>query len=103
MPKHNLDFKYIDKWGYRDQAFNVDQLKIYYRLETTDVKVIPEVLTKYAYQKKSIGFLIEKEDIWLDLGANIGTFSLFVLTMVYTLSIIESVSLIRAKTAFISL
>jgi FkbM family methyltransferase len=81
MSIYNLEIEYLDKWGYRGQKFIIDQLKIYYRPETTDVKVITEVLTKYAYQKKSVGFLIEQSDVWLDLGANIGTFSLFVLSV----------------------
>lgn len=73
--------KVLYKWGYRDQPVLVDKIEITYRDNTTDVKVIKEVLIDNVYQKRRIGFLIDKNDIWLDLGANIGTFSLFVLSM----------------------
>lgn len=34
------------------------------------------MIKRNVYEKKKLNFLIEKDDIWLDLGANIGTFSL---------------------------
>ncbi len=73
-----LETRVLHQWGYRNQPFQVDKLEINFRPNTTDEKVIDEVLIKHAYQKKKIGFLIEPDDIWLDLGANIGTFSLLV-------------------------
>ena len=70
----------LDKWGYKQEEHNISNLIIHYRQGTTDEKVIDEVLIKNAYQKKKIGFLLEPNDLWLDLGANIGTFALNVLS-----------------------
>jgi len=59
---------------------NSDQIvNIQYRPNTTDEKVIPEVLKKCVYERKAIDFFINTNEIWLDLGANIGTFSLLCL------------------------
>jgi len=71
----------LNKWGYRGQKFICDQLNVWYRPNTTDEKVIKEVLLSHAYQKKSIGFIIEPTDVCLDLGGNIGTFSLLALSI----------------------
>lgn len=71
----------IKKWGYRKQQFQVEQLIIYYRPETSDAGIIKEVLNRNVYQKQKIGFLIQSSDIWLDLGSNIGIFALFVLSV----------------------
>jgi FkbM family methyltransferase len=79
--------KILTKWGNKNNNFVVDRLKLYYRQETTDEKVIDEVLIKNVYQKNTLckpnncPFLIEPQDIWLDLGANIGTFALLVLSI----------------------
>jgi FkbM family methyltransferase len=59
----------------------VSELQVAYRPNTTDVKVIEEVLEGNEYQKKKIGFVFEPDDVWLDLGANIGTFALFALSV----------------------
>lgn len=69
----------ISKFGYNKQEFDKKSLTVKVRPNTTDDKVIDEVLTKNSYQKKKIGFLLEDGEKWLDLGANIGTFSLLVL------------------------
>lgn len=37
-------------------------------------------MKKNVYERKKINFEIQKNEIWLDLGANIGTFSLFCLS-----------------------
>lgn len=42
---------------------------------TTDEQVIKEVIGRNQYEKKNISFVIEPSDIWLDGGANIGTFT----------------------------
>jgi FkbM family methyltransferase len=55
------------------------ELSLIVRPNTTDDKVIEEVITKDVYEKKSINFFIESDDVWLDLGGNIGTFTLMVL------------------------
>ena len=47
----------------------------YYRENTTDEKVIKEILVNKAYKKKKINFDVEPEDIWLDGGAQIGVFA----------------------------
>jgi len=75
--------KLITQWGYKrpPQEHIVRCLKIHYRPETTDEKVIEEVIEGNEYQKKKIGFVFEADDVWLDLGANIGTFAMFVLSM----------------------
>lgn len=54
----------------------VGGLEVYHRPGTTDEKVIEEVIKRKAYTLRG-RFYVEKEDRWLDLGANIGTFSLF--------------------------
>lgn len=71
--------KEISKFGYKGQVFEKKTLTLKVRPNTTDDKVIDEVLTKNCYQRKKIGFLIEEGEKWLDMGANIGTFSLLVL------------------------
>ena len=55
------------------------QLTVFIRPDTTDIKVIKEVLQQCVYEKPSIEFFIESTDVWLDLGGNIGTFSLLAL------------------------
>lgn len=56
------------------------EFDIFIRPGTTDEKVVEEVIGRNVYEKPSIGFLIEKNDMWLDLGANIGTFTLLCLS-----------------------
>lgn len=68
----------LKKIGYRNQSNCNELINIYYRPNTTDEKVITEVLENHCYQKQKIGFLIEPTDVWLDLGANIGTFAILV-------------------------
>lgn len=53
---------------------------LHYRPQTTDEKVIDEVLKRNVYERQSLDFLIEEGETWLDLGANIGTFSLICLS-----------------------
>ena len=45
------------------------------RPDTTDQKVIDEVVTRNVYEHKKFGFKIDECPVWLDLGANIGTFT----------------------------
>lgn len=59
---------------------NKQQLKFKVRPNTSDEKVVAEVINKNVYQRKKLNFLIEPSDVWLDLGANIGTFSCLVLS-----------------------
>lgn len=47
----------------------------YYRENTTDEKVIKEILINKAYKKKKIEFDVEPDDIWLDGGSQIGVFA----------------------------
>jgi len=51
--------------------------EIYYRHGTTDLNVLKEVLEKKAYTRPRLGFDVEAGEHWLDLGANIGAFSLY--------------------------
>lgn len=55
-------------------------LKVKIRKDTTDEKVIQEVLQRKDYIKKKINFDILPGETWLDAGANIGTFSLLALS-----------------------
>jgi FkbM family methyltransferase len=45
------------------------------RPDTTDIKVIDEVIKRNVYEHKKFGFLIADAPVWLDLGGNIGTFT----------------------------
>jgi hypothetical protein len=60
--------------GYR--GLNMD---MFIRKGTTDEKVIIEVFKTNVYEKPKVGFYIEAGDRWLDLGGNIGTFSMLAL------------------------
>jgi FkbM family methyltransferase len=55
-------------------------LTLIIRPNTTDIKVIDEVLVKDVYEKPKLNFEIKPDDVWLDLGGNIGTFTLACLT-----------------------
>jgi len=48
-------------------------LKFHFRKFTTDYKVFEEVIIKNIYQKYNVKF--NKDQVWLDLGSNIGTFT----------------------------
>jgi FkbM family methyltransferase len=61
LPKRNLD------------------LEIYIRPDTTDIKVIKEVLDTNVYEKPKLNFFVQPNERWLDLGGNIGTFALLAL------------------------
>ena len=45
------------------------------RPDTTDQKVIEEVIKKNVYERKKDQFFLKDAPIWLDLGGNIGTFT----------------------------
>ena len=77
--KPRTKLRVLKRWGYAKQTFTVPQLHIYQRPQTTDAKVVDEVLVGHAYQNKTAGLVIESDDVWLDLGGNIGTFALFAL------------------------
>lgn len=51
----------------------IKNLTFYIRNHTTDEKVIDEVIKRNIYQKYNIKF--DEKQVWLDLGGNIGTFS----------------------------
>jgi len=57
-------------------------LKLYVRPNTTDQKVIEEVLQRNTYDKPKIKFKVgaSPNEKWLDLGANIGTFALLAMS-----------------------
>ena len=80
---HASKTRVITQWGYKrpPQQHIVRRLRIHYRPGTTDEKVIEEVVEGNVYQKKTIGFEFEPDDVWLDLGANIGTFAISVLSV----------------------
>lgn len=45
---------------------------------TSDHRILREVVEKRCYRKKSIGFDVEADEVWLDLGANFGAFAHYV-------------------------
>jgi FkbM family methyltransferase len=48
-----------------------------YRPDSTDEKVLREVVDNRAYRRASVGFDVEPGERWLDLGANIGAFAVY--------------------------
>jgi len=82
MLEEPLCKKVIKSWGYKKpkHPYIVDELTMNIRNDTTDQKVIDEVLVNNAYQNRNVSFIIEPQDKWLDLGANIGTFGLLALS-----------------------
>lgn len=51
------------------------QLEFWVRPDTTDRKAIQEVVENRDYQNKNINFDFDENDVWLDLGLNIGAFT----------------------------
>lgn len=62
-------------------------LKFYYRPNTSDIKTIKEVVERNCYEKKY--FQIEKGEHWIDLGGNIGAFTLLALSKGATVDVYE--------------
>jgi FkbM family methyltransferase len=56
------------------QTIEVDGYYIKHRNRTSDVSCINQVIKRKVYLKRGIKF--NKEQVWLDLGANIGTFTI---------------------------
>lgn len=44
---------------------------------SSDEKALAEIYDKKVYLKPKLGFTVEPDDIWADLGVNIGSFSIF--------------------------
>lgn len=63
-------------------------LKFYYRPNTSDIKTIMEVVERDVYQKKY--FQIENGEHWIDLGGNIGAFTLLALNKGATVDVYEA-------------
>jgi len=63
-------------------------LKFYYRPNTSDIKTIMEVVDRDVYQKKY--FKIEAGEHWIDLGGNIGAFTLLALSKGATVDVYEA-------------
>jgi FkbM family methyltransferase len=81
MSKYTIhQSKAIDQYDAKTQLFNKGSHFFYIRPNTTDIKVIEEVIDRQTYQKKSIGFEVKPGSVWLDLGGNIGTFSIWALS-----------------------
>lgn len=79
----------LKQWGYKRDEYVCGKLNIFYRgpideRKTTDEKVIEEVLVRNEYQTqsrdKTFKLFVESSDTWLDLGGNIGTFALLILS-----------------------
>lgn len=71
----------LNHWGYKSTQKTVEKLVIHIRKNTTDATVIKEVLTTTGtYQNRNVPLVVEPTDVWLDLGANIGCFSLLALS-----------------------
>lgn len=63
-----MEHKLIEKYGF----------KFCIRKGTSDEKTIDEVIGKKNYEKKY--FKIEKDEHWIDLGGNIGAFTIFAIS-----------------------
>jgi len=63
-------------------------LKFYYRPNTSDIKTIMEVVDRDVYQKKY--FKREAGEHWIDLGGNIGAFTLLALSKGATVDVYEA-------------
>jgi FkbM family methyltransferase len=63
-------------------------LKFYYRPNTSDIKTIMEVVERGVYEKKY--FKIEVGEHWIDLGGNIGAFTLLALSKGATVDVYEA-------------
>ena len=63
------------------KLISVNDIKFNIRPNTTDIKVIEEVIKNKVYQKKKIGFIPEEGETWFDIGSNIGTFTLYALNL----------------------
>ena len=59
--------------------FNERGVKLFCRGEP-DLGVCKEVLIKQTYQKPKLGFLVNPGSTWVDIGANIGAFSVWAST-----------------------
>lgn len=63
-------------------------LKFYYRPNTSDIKTILEVVERGVYEKKY--FKIESGEHWVDIGGNIGAFTLLALSKGATVDVYEA-------------
>lgn len=62
------------------QTINGKQkMSFYVRPNTTDSKVIDEIIDRKTYQHRRLEFDLEPTDVWLDLGANVGIFTCLVI------------------------
>jgi FkbM family methyltransferase len=57
-------------------TFGDPPIKAYYRPASSDERALKEVFSG-TYRKLSIGFDVQPDEHWLDLGANIGAFALY--------------------------
>ena len=64
-----------------------NNIKFIYRDKTSDIKTFEEVIVKDAYQKKD--FKIKHGEHWLDLGGNVGAFTLLALSKGSTVDVYE--------------
>lgn len=58
------------------QKIEIKGVECHYRPDTTDLNCLKEVLGGCCKYNR-IGFNVQKDELWLDLGANIGAFSLY--------------------------
>ena len=64
-----------------------NNIKFIFRDGTSDIKTFDEVIVKDAYQKRD--FRIQQGEHWLDLGGNVGAFSLLAISKGATLDVYE--------------
>lgn len=62
-------------------------LKFYYRPNTSDIKTIKEVVERNCYEKTY--FKIENREHWIDLGGNIGAFTMLAIYKGATIDVYE--------------
>jgi FkbM family methyltransferase len=51
--------------------------RVCFRPDSADGKAMHEVFVKRAYRRPSLGFDVEPGDVWIDLGAHIGSFAVY--------------------------
>lgn len=57
--------------------FHLAEGMIFNTRGNADARVVDEVVVNKAYEKPRLGFMLRPEEVWFDLGANIGAFSVW--------------------------
>lgn len=65
----------------------INNIKFYYRENTSDLKTFEEVIKKDVYRKK--GMTIEQGETWIDCGGNVGAFTLLACSLGANVTVYE--------------